>query len=360
MNRFRITGEAASSLAIIAITARVFFGTVMDMPQLVCAGWLAVVIGAAIAFPMVLLACIVRAHTKKSPAERLAECPTGRAMERLLIVFAIYFAYDGAIVARGVAHSASYLSLNDASLVELLLPILLICLFCLKCGGSAIGSAARLWRWFAPCLIGVIFLLQVPQFRFEWLTPVLGPGRKTLISCSIRVAGWFTMLIPLCFLSDSAEQSDSMHPMRLYFICALLASVLMMLRRLMLPAMIGSEFDRYFFLLDTLLSNGRANISLQLPIAIVWFFGMLFTLLADAFLSAALLKRSIPGLPDGALSVIAVLLIAVFALSGWTTREIGLTAAWIAYPASGAMLIACALILQNKKEGRSSCANSHS
>ena len=34
MNRFRITGEAASSLAIIAIAARVFFGTVMAMPQL--------------------------------------------------------------------------------------------------------------------------------------------------------------------------------------------------------------------------------------------------------------------------------------------------------------------------------------
>lgn len=356
MKRFRITGEAASSLAVIAITARVFFGTVMDMPQLVCAGWLAVAVGAAIAFPMVLLACIVRAHAQKSPAERLAEHP----IRRLLIVFAVYFAYDGAIVARGIAHSASYLSLNDASLIELLLPILLMCLFSLKCGGSAIGSAARFWRWFAPWLIGVIFLLQAPQFRFEWLTPVLGPGIDKLLSCSIRVAGWFTMLIPLCFLSDSAEQSDSMHPMRLYFICALLASGLMILRHLMLPAMIGSEFDRYFFLLDTLLSNGRANISLQLPIAIVWFFGMLFTLLADAFLSASLLKRAIPGLPDGGLSTIAVLLIAIFALSGWTTREIGLTAAWIAYPASGAMLIACALILQNKKEEQSPCANSRS
>lgn len=360
MNRFRITGEAASSLAVIAITARVFFGTVMDMPQLVCAGWLAVVIGAAIAFPMVLLVCIVRARTKKSPAERLAEHPIGHAMERLLIIFAVYFAYDGAIVARGIAHSASYLSLNDASLPELLLPVLLMCLLSLQCGGSAIGSAARLWRWFAPWLIGIIFLLQAPQFRFEWLTPVLGPGLVTLLSCSIRVAGWFTMLIPLCFLSDSSNRSDSMHPMRLYFICVLLASGLMMLRHLMLPAMIGSEFDRYFFLLDTLLSNGRANISLQLPIAIVWFFGMLFTLLADAFLSAALLKRAIPGLPDGALSAISVLLITIFALSGWATREIGLTAAWIAYPSSGAMLIACALILLKKKEERSPCANSRS
>ena len=47
--KFRMNGDSASSLALIAVTSRVFFGTVIDLPGLFCAGWLATLLGALIA-----------------------------------------------------------------------------------------------------------------------------------------------------------------------------------------------------------------------------------------------------------------------------------------------------------------------
>lgn len=347
--KFKISGDSASSLALIAVTSRVFFGTVIDLPGLFCAGWLATLLGALIAFPMILLVSRLRLIQNVAPVESLSARPFGRVLRWILIPFAIYSAFDGAIVARGIAHSASYLSLNDSSMLELLAPILIMCVLCLLCNGNAIGSGARLWRWLIPWLLAIVVLLQARQFRFAWLAPVLGPGIEPVLTGAIRIAGWFCMPAMLGLLSESGKSVDPMHPMRMFFACALIAAALMILRALMLPSMVDGELNHYFFLMDTLLSNGRANISLQLPMAMLWFTGMLFSLLLDAYLTAAALQAALPKLSGKLLAFFSVGLIAFFALSGWATREIDLPAAAFAYPAFGLLLISVAATLYPRR-----------
>lgn len=347
--KFRMNGDSASSLALIAVTSRVFFGTVIDLPGLFCAGWLATLLGALIAFPMILLVSRIRLVQKASPVAGFSERPAGRVLRWALLPFAVYSAFDGAIVARGIAHSASYLSLNDSSMLELLAPILIMCVVCLLCNGNAIGSGARLWRWFLPWLLAIVVLLQVKQFRFTWLAPVLGPGLEPVLTGAIRIASWFCMPALLGLVSEGGEKGDPMHPIRMFFACALISAALMVLRSLMLPSMVDGELNHYFFLMDTLLSNGRANISLQLPMAMLWFVGMLFGLLMDAYLTAAALQAALPKLSGKLLAYISVALIAFFALSGWATREIDLPAAAFAYPAFGLLLIASAATLYPRR-----------
>ena len=105
--KFRMNGDSASSLALIAVTSRVFFGTVIDLPGLFCAGWLATLLGALIAFPMILLVSRIRLVQMASPVAGFSERPAGRVLRWALLPFAVYSALDGAIVARGIAHSAS-------------------------------------------------------------------------------------------------------------------------------------------------------------------------------------------------------------------------------------------------------------
>ena len=50
--KFRISDSAAASLSFLAITARIFSGVAMDMPDLHNAGWLAVLLGGVLSLPL--------------------------------------------------------------------------------------------------------------------------------------------------------------------------------------------------------------------------------------------------------------------------------------------------------------------
>ena len=350
--KFRISDSAAASLSFLAITARIFSGVAMDMPDLHNAGWLAVLLGGVLSLPLAWAAGQLRACCPVSPFDTLSErCRP--LMRTAAALFAIIALWDAATVARTIASSASYVALNSLPMFFLLLPQLLVCLWCLGLNGDPIGFAAGIWVRILPLLLLIVVLLQFSAFKPAWLTPLLGPGVPDLLDGTLRVSGWISMFTGLFLIAeqDPEGRGKRFQPVKALIFCIVIAAALLLLRSMMTPPLFKGKETSIFFQLDTLLSNGRAPISLQLPMIILWFVGLLFLLLFDAFLCAVMLQRALPKL--GKRLCIAIVLIGVcaLALSGLTSRENALHVSGGLFAAQGTLmaLIMLALLIPKKE-----------
>lgn len=350
--KFRISDSAAGSLSLLAIIVRIFGSVAVDMPDLHNAGWLAVLLGGALSLPLAWAAGQLRSHCSVSPFATL----TGHCQPLLRVtaaLFALTALLDAAAVARTIASSASYVALNSLPMFALLLPQLLVCLWCLTLNGDAIGFAAGIWNRILPLLLLIVILLQFSAFRPAWLTPLLGPGLPDLLDGALRVSGGLSMLAGLFLIAEQDPDGDRrrFQPIKTMLVCTLAAAVLLVLRSMMTPPLFKGKEASIFFQLDTLLSNGRAPLSLQLPMIILWFVSLLFLLLFDAFLFAAMLQRALPRI--GRRLSIAIVLISIggLALSGFISRESALHISVWLFAAQSALLASIMLfLLIHKKE----------
>ena len=344
--KFRISDSAAASLSLLAITARVFGGAAVDMPELHNAGWLAALLGGLLSLPLAWAAGQLRARCPVSPFDALSErCrPLLHAIAGLLAVIALW---DAATVARTIASSASYVALNSLPMFFLLLPQLLICLWCLSLNGDPIGFAAGIWLRILPLMMMIVVLLQFSAFKPSWLTPLLGPGLPDLLDGALRISGWLSMLTGLFLIAERDPEGDDkrFRPVKALALCVAIAAALLLLRGMMTPPLFKGKETSIFFQLDTLLSNGRAPLSLQLPMIILWFIGLLFLLLFDAFLCAAMLQRAIPILGKRICTAATLAGICGLALSGLPSRESALHVSSGLFAAQGALLALTMLAL---------------
>jgi len=122
----------------------------------------------------------------------------------------------------------------------------------------------------------------------------------------------------------------------------------------MAPACITG--DIWLFRLDTLLTNGRAPLYLQLPMIVLWFSSMLHLLVGESLVVALLLQRAFPTL-DGRLCSILASLGAVLAFASPLPRTLPSSPIpqWL-FIGILAAAIPGRVVLHRKKGGQNPCA----
>ena len=128
---------------------------------------------------------------------------------------------------------------------------------------------------------------------------------------------------------------------------------LVLLHGMMLPALVRAEgFSRYF-LLDTVLTNGRTTLALQLPKMIVWFGSLFFLMLSDSFLCAAMLQTVAPRLPRFVCIGIVAAGIAALALTNISASRVETPVGrWLYAAQAGVMLAAMVGLALERKEAQ--------
>ena len=343
--KLQITDGAAAPLIALAVSMRIVFGVVIDMPRLYCAGWLSALLGGALALPMAFAVQRLRDACGEAPLETNAPLP--RAVSA---IFAILSALDGAAVMRCAAHTAGYLSLRTTSLTLLLVPQLLLCLWALKENGAAVGSAARVWWWILPWLLLIVILLEGSRYRFAWLTPLLGSGASDILDGAVRTAGWMSLMLPiaLCSRREAEHPRRALRPVRLTCFIAVVSAGLILLRNLMTPPLVSGDLTSRYAQFDLLLSNGRAPLTLQFPMIVLWLVSLLMLLLFDVLSVALTLQRALPGLNGKVCVFAAPLSCMALALFGVGARTDAMALARWLYAAQGTLL--ASLMLQNGKK----------
>jgi len=276
-----INGKSAWCLACVAAITRIFYGIMTDSPELFHAGWISVILGGIITLPLFIsIESISKYIDKKGIAARIAS-----------FVFLVNALLDGAITARCISNSATYVAFNHSVRFFLLLPLFLAILWALYCGGEALGSAARLWIWVFPLFMIVIIIFQLPQYRWTWLTPVLGPGIKEILDGTVDSAGWISSVAGLLFLGSGGKDAYKRGSLiKLHATIISVSLVLIVLRYMMAPSLLSSGNRTRIFHLDLILTNGRAPLLLQLPLTIIWFISLFNLLSASSFVASACLQ----------------------------------------------------------------------
>lgn len=326
-----ISHDAARSLVKLAVTARVVYGVLIDMPQLFNAGWLCVLVGGALALPIWFAVSQIRKHDINR---------TSISFRAVCAVFFLLCVYDAGILATSVSESASYMALNSTASIYLTLPLLLLCLFCLRFNGNALGSSAGVWNRILPCILVIIILLQLGDYKPEWLTPVLGPGVKELFKSAVKVAGWFTLPVPLLLLTDSDERNPKKASLA-YSLClsAATAALICIAFSMMVPAIPEEKLFVRSFRLETLLSNGRSGLAMQFPAIAIWYLGLFYALLTDVFAGSILLQHAFPGMNRFVCMTAPLTISALLAASSLSDRTPALTVSGWLYPIHAALFV---------------------
>ena len=180
MKRSLPKGTAEAS-AILAITCRVFYGLMLDSPEVHNGAWLSAIAGAALALPTLSLARrLKRAAPGQSRAARLL-------LSGLLIV-------DAAETIECTAVSAGYVAFSHAAAWLLALPALVLALRAALSGGDALGYSALLLPRIALPLLLAVAAFQWRYYRFPWLSPAFGYGMPGVLRAGLRSAGWISMI----------------------------------------------------------------------------------------------------------------------------------------------------------------------
>lgn len=292
--RLELSRSAATAGLLAALTARTFYGLALDAPEVMNAAWLAAPIGAVLSLPVVWLMANRRS----------------RFMSAVLFVF---IALDAAEAVEWTAFSESCLAFNHVSPVLLMLPLLLAALRCAWLGGDAVGGTARIWTRLFALLLLMVILLQLPYYNPRWLTPILGAGTGGILRAGIRAAG-LNALLCLSTGRICRERLGLQDLLPGLLLASCVSALLTLLRQMMAPVMTGAILDRQMRL-DALLTNGRAPLTLQLPMIVAWFTGLMHLIAFEGVAACALLRRAFPGMKEGRCMALGLGAVSALALS---------------------------------------------
>ena len=286
--KLSVSRSAARSAAFAAVVARMFIGLALEQTGARNGVWLCPWFGALAA--LAWLIGLDRLSQASVPPRSPAALPLALALLTASFL-------DSAMSACSIARTAGYLALDRIPLLLLALPACLAALWCAVKNGDTVGYGAMLWIRIFPALLLLVALLQVRHYRPQWLFPILGDGWDGILNAGIKTAGW---IVPAASVMLVADPDPSPQPRRRIAWRLLAAagavSVLLLLASMMRPTPLRPA--GWLGRLDALLTNGRAPLSLQLPMIVMWFAAHLHLLACEIFACACLLQRLLPSL-DG-------------------------------------------------------------
>ena len=293
--KLRISPAAARRAALPAAAVHAFCSLALQAPAPGGAAWLSALAGTLLALPVLILG--LRLWKSPGPGKLLCAALAALSLAR------------AAGTTGWICASGAFLALDAVHPMLLAAPACLAMLWCVSRGGDALGGSATVAMKLSPALLIPILLLQLPCLRAAWLFPILGDGsRAVLIHAPKTAAALLGAYLPALALSGREEPSRCGAWLGGMLAAGLIASAALLLQRMMAPALTGSAAALAQNRLDALLTNGRAPLSLQLPMLSLWFSGLICALAFDGFCAAALLQRLAPRL-DGMLCGAAAALV---------------------------------------------------
>ena len=348
--RTRTPGRSAAiSLITTAMIMRMYWGLSLYFPYPLNASWLCPLVGLAIYLPFAFALWQTAALGNSSPWENLTRRAPRGVTNVIGLGFALLLIYDAATVVQLTALSSNVLALNDVSPVLLMLPLALVILCAVRLGADALGNSARLWLCVLPLFIVVILLVQFRNYRFGWLTPILGGGAASILSGGVYCAGCMALMSLPWLLALPDRYGGRLLPWAA--LSAVAAALLMLSQQLLIPAMMGTELNTAARI-DLILNNGRMTLSPQIILDVLWFGNMLYLISAETVTAAEYLRMLLPKLPVWPLAAVVALATGIAAAHGGAWLQANTAVICNLFAVIGAALALLLLIAIFRKRGQ--------
>lgn len=323
-----IEKKSAAALGLIGVGFQLCYALLIDTPRLT--GGLAVtLLCGALGFLPALAALFLleKQYPHRDPEEvlLLAGGEVGRRLYYLLL--ALYLLVGAAMSAAALIDVATYIALSSLNRTWLHLATMASVCLCALCGCRAVAGVSRLRLFYLPLILLVIALVQYRSLVPRWLFPLLGDGAQAILREAVSLSGVSMLLIPLWLLSGSARSVAACH-----LKVTLFALIVALVYGMLTPAMPFAQHTR-FFRLDTLLSNGRTSLSLQLPHMLVMYTGLLTGACYCLSMAARLLNRCFPAVQERWFVVLGALCVLGLLYTSLTSQENAWLVRALAWPA---------------------------
>ena len=313
------------ALTLLAVTARIFYLIVIDAPETENSGWLAALIGAALSLPSVISAYILMKKNDSSLEKGIILSIGNAAFRIFCLILSLAFTYEASALFTILTSSGAYATLYNMHKLLLLVPTSLAVIYACTKGGNGIGGAAEAWIRIYLIVYAVILFLEYDTMDSSNIFPLLGPGFKNLLKCAISVSMYFS-LIPISFLLESGysvkgrNQRKKIKPesiLLVFLLCVLASALILIIHSMMYPSLSPVSRSRSAGM-DLMLSNGRSNRTVQLPILIIWFSSLAFSCAYMLFAAGRLMNTTLDerGRKCMLLLGLIAMVIALFRLSG--------------------------------------------
>lgn len=322
-----ITHYPMCALTLAAITARIFYFIVIDAPETENSGWLAALLGAALSLPSLICAYYLMKKNDSS-LENGVVSAIGKVGYRLLCA-ALSFAltYETSALFTILTSSGAYATLYNMHKLLLLVPTSLAVIYASIKGGNGIGGAAEVWLRIYLVLYAVIFFLEYETMNVSYIFPVLGPGVNRLFKSALSISMYFS-LIPISFLLETGYKVAGRNKISkvkpesiliVFLLCVFVTVLSLLIHSTMYPHL-KPFFQSRSSGMDLMLSNGRSNRTVQLPILIMWFSALAFSCSYMLFCAGRLMNIALSekGTKCMVLLGLIAMVIALFRLSTQT------------------------------------------
>ena len=238
----------------------------------------------------------------------------------------------------------------------LAIPTFLVPVIVASRGGNSAGGLGAVFLRAVPLLYLLVIVFQFRSINLAWLTPLFGSGAHALVH-SARLCATYYCMIPIGLLLDDGENTTGRgraYPARpcsflwLCLISAATVSALCAIHSAIYPTVTGM-MDTRSIRLDLVLSNGKSNQAIQLPMLIVWY-GTLSVALVFTLFCAGRLTADALNLPFTPVVVAYGVISIVQMVLGFAKREHALFfTEWGLYPFTAFFLITLLIALWKKK-----------
>jgi len=307
---------AAAAMIFGAGFMRLSWGLAVEFPSALNASWICPLLGFLICFPLMLSihqSKRIGLQSLSEGNERTLPIPLLRLSQG---IFALLLLYDAVNIVRLTASSSNIIALGDVTVHLLIVPLASVIGMAVICGPEAVGNSARVILHVLPAFILILLAVQIKNYRFNWLFPLLGSGPGSILSGGIYAAG---ILAILALVWLPAAPDENAHSLIFYlFFCSAASSILLLCFQMGSPAMPKGDFTQAARV-ELMLSNGRMSLSPQFLLNILWYGGQLLLIATETTSAAVYLKNFIPSLKPIVLAVLETTAVCCAAIlnPGW-------------------------------------------
>ena len=358
-NNEEITHYPMSALTLVAVIARIFYFVVIDAPETENSGWLAALIGAGFSLPSVAGAYLLMKKNGSSLENGVINALGNTGFRIFCLVLSLALMYETSALFTILTSSGAYATLYNMHKLLLLVPTSVAVIYACTKGGNGIGGAAEVWIRIYLVLYAIILFLEYDTMSVSNIFPILGPGLRGLMKNAFSITLYFS-LIPVSFILESGyvvegrNQRKKIKPESILFVfglCVFLTVSALLVHSMMYPSL-SPLFKSRSSGMDLMLSNGRSNRTVQLPILIVWFSSLALSCSYMLFCSGKLMNYALceRGRKCMLLLGLVSMVIALFRLSG-QERSCMFSAA-MGPVLSAAVFVICVIGIIRRKGGK--------
>ncbi len=277
-----------------AIGFRLFFTVVVSGNKLLNSGWISILLGCILALPAALLLMLMRRKNRTLPAETVVKKGVGIWGSRLfgIVLFAV-MSYETAATAQIFCDTARHVALSGISPLALVAVTLIAAMLAVSNGTDAVAGAGILWSKLATILLLLLLVIQVPYYRPAFLTPILGPGLQSLAEGALPIAGIFSFVVAAWMMLRPERDNQGTAMLRTVLITCVVSVIATIVCAMLLPTIVYKS-NALMYCPEHLLITDRAGLSLEMIYVILFYGGLMTTVLFELCAAARALKMVFP------------------------------------------------------------------